>query len=382
VKKRYRIFIIGAGFSRFAGLPLGAELWKLCLSRAKNSVLYENKLKSDIDSFIRYKKFKSNKSITESQIDLEEFISYLDIEHFLALKGSDTMTSTGNETQHLLRNLIAEEIFRKQNLITESQWKLYENFANRLLPGDTILSLNYDTIIETAFERVGRKFRLFPQRFESVNPSGGVVSYNQEEVTVLKLHGSLDWFDITPFEEFKKYAERMGSSYKPTHPVFSNTMTMAAEKIVDGPRQPDDHLDKIFRVRNMKYYFTGLPSLTHSPVILAPSHSKIVYINPIKSFWFGMNAYGHLNFGLSIIGFSLPEHDEYLYQVIYQMCDNYQNREQIISGRRKTKLTFVNFAKAEKDIEKLKRRFNFLDWNRVNSIWEGFNKETFANIIK
>jgi hypothetical protein len=382
VKKRYRIFVIGAGFSRYAGLPLGVELWKLCLARTKKTIVYENKLKPDIDSFLRYKKFKSNKSITESQIDLEEFISYLDIEHFLLLKGSDTMTSTGNESQHLLRIIIAEEIFKKQKLITESKWKFYENFASKLIPGDTILSLNYDTIIETAFERVGRRFRLFPLRFESVSPFGGIVSYNEEEVKILKLHGSIDWFDITPFEEFKKYAEQEGSNYKPSHPIFSNMTKMAAEKIVDGPRLPDDPLDKIFRVKNINYYFTGLPSILHSPVILAPSHSKIIYINPIKGFWYVMNAYGHLNFGLSIIGFSLPKHDEYLYQVIYQMCDNYQNSHQIFSGRRKIKLNFVNFAKSEKDIEKLKRRFNFLDWNRVNSIWDGFNKETFSKIIK
>ena len=86
----YSIFILGAGFSKPAGIPLGSELFKEVLKRAKDIDLYEHILKRDIEQFLEYYNKLNDLSITEEKINFEEFISYLDIEHYLALKGSDT----------------------------------------------------------------------------------------------------------------------------------------------------------------------------------------------------------------------------------------------------------------------------------------------------
>ncbi|MBL0956574.1 MAG: SIR2 family protein [Leptospira sp.] len=380
--RKYRIIILGAGFSRLAGLPLGDELWTICLRRAKLTILYENKLKYDIKNFIEYKYYKTGIKINESNINLEEFFGFLDIEHFLGLKGSDTMTSTGNESQHLLKNIIAEEIHNKQSVMSKFQWDAYEQFASNLLPGDTVITLNYDTILENALERINKKYRLFPQRYESVHLGGAYVDQNSEDVIILKLHGSIDWFDYTPMIEFEEYVKKSNSNYKPTHPIFSNPKLFNSSQIIDGPRHEDDILKNIYRAKNLEFYFNQTPSVTTSPLILAPSFSKILYINPLKSFLFGMNGYGNLNFGLNIIGFSLPSHDEYLYQILYRICTNYQKYNQKIFELRKTKVNFVNFAKDNKSKESLYERFRFLNWKKTNCFWNGFEKDIIKKLFK
>ena len=58
-------------------------------------------------------------------------------------------------------------------------------------------------------------------------------------------------------------------------------------------------------------------------MILSPSHMKIVYATPFMDFWNGLGQAGGYNLGISIIGFSLPEHDDYIKISLYKMIGNY-----------------------------------------------------------
>jgi len=64
----FNIFIVGAGFSKPAGIPLGAELFKEALKRAKETVLYKNILKRDIELFLEYCNKINDFSITEDEM--------------------------------------------------------------------------------------------------------------------------------------------------------------------------------------------------------------------------------------------------------------------------------------------------------------------------
>jgi len=48
------MYILGSGFSKNAGLPLGTEIFRQILSEAKNTILYDNIIKSDLGRFIDY----------------------------------------------------------------------------------------------------------------------------------------------------------------------------------------------------------------------------------------------------------------------------------------------------------------------------------------
>src|SRR5205085_9868672 len=115
---RYRVLVLGAGFSKPAGLPLCADLFTEIVALAKLRGLYHNILKKDIESFLEYLNRTKGLSMTESQINFEEFISYLDVEHFLQLKGSDHWSAEGNLSQLVVRNLIALILWDRESAMT------------------------------------------------------------------------------------------------------------------------------------------------------------------------------------------------------------------------------------------------------------------------
>ncbi len=379
--KRFRIIILGAGFSRYAGLPLGLELWSSVLARARKTTFYESFLRPDLQRFIKYKAASGGVMLTEETIDFEEFMGFLDLEHFLGLRGSDTWTSTGNESQHVVRNLISLELHERQKAMNSDAWKPYLTFVDTLLPDDYILTFNYDTLVETALERVGKPYRLCPHLYSEVRETGATVDSARSDVIVLKLHGSIDWFDLGPIEGEIESAKASGLDPATRHPVFGDSELFTPEPITSGPRFPDDPLKKIFRVRDLDAYFERCRLNVESPLILAPSTAKLFYVNPLKEFWYGLQGAGSANFGLAIIGFSLPPHDDYLRQILYEVVDNYQSYDPGIPGLKKTPLRFVSRPASTDEATVLKERFRFIDWHRTEQFWDGFGPESVEKIM-
>jgi hypothetical protein len=96
-------------------------------------------------------------------------MSYLDLEHYLQLRGSDTWSDEGNISQVLIRNEIQEVTWKgAPRMSTQQCW----HFCKQLLPGDIILSLNCDTLIESTLDHLGKQFRLFQNRPKEVGPLG------------------------------------------------------------------------------------------------------------------------------------------------------------------------------------------------------------------
>lgn len=195
----YDIYILGAGFSKPAGLPLGNELFRKIIKESKKNDLYKNILKKDIRRYLYYFNKVNNKTIIENDINFEEFISYLDIEHYLALKGKDTWSNEGNRSQIVIRNLIAKVIHDFQVKMNNKKYELYLKFVDKLDLSDIIITFNYDTILETALKRINKPFRYFLNRLSSVSNSSGIIDNTNEEIVLLKMHGSINWFDISNF---------------------------------------------------------------------------------------------------------------------------------------------------------------------------------------
>lgn len=102
-----RSLFIGAGFSVGAGLPLAADLHLLVREASWRQYGRDNHFERDLNRFIKFQLRCDNRVIDPDQVDLEEFLGFLDAEHFLGLKGKDTWSSDGNETQLMIRSAIA-----------------------------------------------------------------------------------------------------------------------------------------------------------------------------------------------------------------------------------------------------------------------------------
>jgi len=224
--------------------------------------------------FRKYKEAVDGSAPPAESLDFEEFISFLDIEHYLGLRGSDTSSSEGNETQVAVKRYIGQVIWEATPRLKNIP-PLYLEFARRLKGGDTVITFNYDTLLEESLDAVGQPYRLFRERFTQIGTLSCTTDMSLHEVVLLKPHGSVDWFNSGLYTEHVKLAEEFGNTI-PNDPIFGPHRIVDPIPIVDGERQPIDPLKSIFRVPHPSaLYDASYPLAT--PHILAPSYTKISY---------------------------------------------------------------------------------------------------------
>lgn len=376
VKDRNRIFVLGAGFSKPAGLPLCFELFEQVLEKARHK--YGGKdgfvLDADLENYIEYQFKRKGKKISEKEVSFEDFISYLDIEHFLKLKGRDHWSDEGNVSQFIIKNSICDVLSMQESLMSQEDFRLYEEFAKNLKPRDVIITFNYDTILERTFSRMKIPYRLYPTKFDGED--------DNKEVILLKMHGSIDWFDKSIYDK-KKRAYRQ---YKPPMPVRYNVFAreydyFPLKKIVGKHHPKESPLAKIYRASDIRYYLSTSNLSIESPLIISPSHSKMVYLNPLTEFWYGFNNFGIGHGTVIIIGFSLPEHDEYIRQPLYHLVNNFQNNDYWKGFLEKTNLKMIDYKQSPSEIKDYKKNYGFVDWSRTDCYFNGFNEESLKVIF-
>jgi len=364
------MYILGSGFSKNAGLPLGTEIFGQILSEAKKTILYGNIIKRDMGKFIDFCQHGKGMNVNEADVELEQFISFLDIEHYLKLAGKDHWSDSGNKTQHAIKNIIARLLYCSREKI--SNWELYEAYGRSLLPGDIIITFNYDTLLETVLDSIGRSYVFSPDEFRLYcnDPN------RDRPILILKLHGSLDWYSITPYKSRLQVSMNSQDQYwEHKHPIFSFSHEWKITRAFPYLDNKESALANIYRVDDVLSLQTETPSVTESPYVVSPSYSKIVYLNEIIDLWFGLSGWGNHCSTLTIIGFSLPEHDEYVRQVIYNIVENYLDTEDLKGIYTKPPLRFVDKISSERDEERLRQRYPFIEFGKSTVFKNGFGME-------
>lgn len=374
-KRHFRIFILGAGFSQPAGLPLGSELWAEILRRAMRMTGRAGKFERDLNNYIEYRRDCDGILLAPHEVDFEDFLAFLDIEYYLGLRGSDTWSADGNEGQVVVKTLIGE-ILAERTPSEDAIPPLYLRFASALQPFDYVLTFNYDVLLERALKAVAKPFRLYPARHQTGAASSHILDLDTEEVIVLKLHGSIDWFDRTHFRRLQEDFRRRGLAGGPRHPVFGHTGDLQVVPVVDSPGYEDDPLSNMYRVQDLEGLYAKDLLFEAVPWLLNPSTTKILYSEKLLEFWYGMGSAGAMNFGMSIIGYSLPPGDLYARQILYQIVKNYQTlswNEEVL-GQRKTPLVIVDQRDSPATQAVFDRRYSFVDWNRATKILSGLDE--------
>jgi valyl-tRNA synthetase len=375
--RNFAIYVLGAGFSCPAGLPLANELWSEVRRRAERM---EGRAAKDLDYYIAYRKTCDGVELTRDTVNFEEFLGFLDVEFHLGLRGSDTWSTDGNEAQVVVKTLIGEILTERMPVKVP---ELYLQFAKKLQPNDLVLTFNYDVLLERALSQVGTPYRLFPTRYESVGPNGGgVVDNSRKEVVIFKLHGSIDWFDRRRYRRREEEFRRQGVAGHPNDPVFHPSSGLGMAPLLDGPHEDEDPLGEVFRVLDIEKLYARRPLFLATPLIVPPSVTKVLWFEPFKDFWWGMDAAGGLNLRMAIIGFSLAAHDDYARQAIYTMVRNYQHVEwgNEILGKKKSPLLLCDLQESEDAKTKFRRRYAFVDWAKAETEFEGFNEKVIAKL--
>ena len=159
-------FVLGAGFSKPAGLPLGLELWPEIRARARGLEGRAGHFESDLKKYVEFRRACDNIDLDVEDVDFEEFMAFLDLEHFLGLRGSDTWSDDGNESQVVVKTLIAQ-ILTERTPAKDQLPQIYYDFATALEPTDYVLTFNSTSFLSEHKKSVSRfgSFRIDTRRF-------------------------------------------------------------------------------------------------------------------------------------------------------------------------------------------------------------------------
>lgn len=173
--KKNRLFIIGAGFSVDAGIPLTEELLTKSLRKFSSEcpgVFSRVHHYASILSGVPDDDFEcSNLKFS----DLCTFLEFIELREF---GGGERFSVNGSREKLALRFFLAKTIVENTPSI-DSLPKIYIDFANQLHMDDIVISFNWDCLLEKAIIAVGKRY-----------------TYNfsdDDAIKICKLHGSINW---------------------------------------------------------------------------------------------------------------------------------------------------------------------------------------------
>jgi len=174
--KRNRVFILGAGFSAGAGIPLTETLLERTMRKFSTECpgLFER-----VDRYARESIEQYDEEETDySKVDLSGLCTFLEYVELREYGGGERWKAEGSREKLALRFYLAKTIAEHTPSVDEIP-QMYIDFANQLHEHDIIISFNWDSLLEVALQKVGKTY-----------------TYNwgdNHAVKLCKLHGSINW---------------------------------------------------------------------------------------------------------------------------------------------------------------------------------------------
>ena len=312
-----RLFVIGSGFSEPAGLPLGNDLLKCVRQDVRRSFQHagwDGPLEQEIREWALL--------YPGQTIDLERVLDYSHRKHYLRLLGSDEYFEYGSRSIVATRHAIQRILIRATPNDTPS---LYRDFALRLCPHDVVLTFNYDTLLEQALDDVGRPYTLTPEWWLETDTG----EWQPKFVNLLKLHGSVDWYDRYYLDSVVRWNAKQGLDVPNRDPIFGPAPTVPSEPLSRGGTEATfgNHiLSRVFRVPNHTRYFPieGKVASAIVPFILPPAHDKLLGYDPILDLWENLHRTQDAFSSIVMIGYSMPPYDSHAYETLGDLFVQYQ----------------------------------------------------------
>ena len=315
----YRLFILGAGFSAHAGLPLAKGL----LERVREDVRrnfgnfnWEGPLEQEIGEWT---------SLYPGQpIDLERVLAYSHRKHYLRLLGSDEIFAHGSQSIADVRTAIQQILIQATPSDTPT---LYRNFAERLCPNDVVLTFNYDTLLEQTLDDIGKPYTLTPEWWLKTDP----IEFEPKYVDLLKLHGSIDWYDRHYHDDAMRWHTEQGHDVPNRDPIFGPSPPIPSESLSRGPTEGFGRhiLPRVFRVPNHTKHFPiegGHGAWNVVPFVLPPAYDKLLGYDAILDLWENLHRTQDAFSSIVVIGYSMPSYDSYAYEALGRLFVDYQQR--------------------------------------------------------
>ncbi len=361
-----RLFVLGAGFSAPGGLPLGNGL----LERVREDVRGSFQL-AGWDGTLEQEIGEWSSLYPAESIDLERVLAYSHRKHYLRLIGSDEYFEHGSRSIVAARQAIQRILIQSTPSDTP---KPYRSFAQRLCPRDVVLTFNYDTLLEQALDGVGKPYSLTPERWLQADPGG----FEPRFVDLLKLHGSIDWYDRYYLDAAVRLHAEQGHDLLSRDPIFGPAPTVPPEPLARGPTEVafGNHiLPRVFRVPNHTAHFPieGRVVSRVVPFILPPAYDKLLGHDPILDLWENLHLTQDSYASIVVIGYSMPPYDSYAYETLGRLFVEYQRGGDLTDWEhRRVPIQLITLADSRQHALK---GFPFLDPAKTRVWHQGFSTD-------
>jgi hypothetical protein len=321
--KQNRLFILGAGFSAKAGIPMIGQLLFDCMQlfRLECPGLFER-----VNNYARVC-FSSEKEVDYTQVNFSEFCTFLEYIELREFGGGERWSDRGSREKLAFRYYLAKAIVNSTPA-PEDIPDIYIQFARQLRKYDILITFNWDPLLEVALNKVGKTF--------------AYNNYDEADVRIYKFHGSVNWRLNSP-----------GSArfvWKP----FEFKKGMMAEELY--------YCDELL---NKDSWRETQPLMGEvEPFLVLPGSGKAYEVRPLAPIWYKPENAFAVTHQVYIVGLSLSDDDFFIKSFFLDTLpdiDCYTG----ISGR---KVTIINSDPS------IKKNYSFIrGQENVNFVFEKFN---------
>jgi hypothetical protein len=273
--KSNRVFILGAGFSAAAGVPLTEQLLAIAMDKFETECpgIYarvENYAKESIGC-------PTDTKLNITDLSFSDLCTFLEFVELREYGGGERWSENGSREKLALRFYLAKAIVERTPNKNDVP-QLYLDFAAQLHKRDVVISLNWDGLLETALDAVDMKY-----------------TYNFSDdsaVKLCKLHGSVNW--------------RLGEPNQWGKPV--NTLGWDSLEFAQGLVTKEIYHSSALLSYDAWRKYGPLGEV--EPFLVLPGYGKAFDVRDNATLWYKPEAAFVATHDVFIIGLGLP-HDDF-----------------------------------------------------------------------
>jgi hypothetical protein len=327
--RKCRVFVLGAGFSAAAGVPLTVELLHEALQRfaAECPGIY-----SRVEGYAKEAMGAASEALDIANLSFSELCTFLEFIELREYGGGERWSENGSREKLALRYYLAKTLVSRTPQ-PDAVPELYRGFAAQLHPRDVVISFNWDGLLEASLEAIGKKYT-YDRSDESA-------------VTINKLHGSVNW--------------RLGEPKVLGEPK----RTLPWAQLDFGSGMMTRHLFAAKPLLEQAVWQNYSPLGEVDPYLVLPGYGKAFDVRANAALWYKPEFIFAFTHHVYIIGLSLA-HDDFFVRSFFLSNLPYIDTYSGVPGRR---IVIINPASAAKvDYEFILRRDNVELWSEAFDI--------------
>jgi len=301
---RNRLFILGAGFSAEAKIPLTDELLKLAMEKmqAECSAIYER-----INSYAESCFCCDN--VDYSKISFSDFCTFLEFIELREFGGGERWSDDGSREKLALRFYLAKTIAERTPRDNEIP-EIYLRFARQLHEKDIVITFNWDCLLEVALTHIGKEYSY---------------NFDQKKIKICKLHGSVNWIRNAP--------KVLGEA------IEKNVLEWTPIGLANGMMPIDFYYSRwLIYFNDWKPFTGGLNQV--KPFLVLPGYGKAFDVRALAVLWYKPEFAFSFTHDVYIIGMELS-HDDFFVKSFFLNNLPYIDSFSGVKGR---EITIINPA--------------------------------------